>query len=151
MGLFDLFKKPQIIQDNFFGPLRFIEFKNSTKNYFEGKAIFKPTGNEIEYFIKADLSGPTTDQRDFYDKVQNSYDEIISKVIPIIEDELKDWKEDSRIKDFKKEFKPVALTIPRMTTKPLIWDISFETIHDDNHHVTIDFKDFEPDGSAIDG
>lgn len=151
MGLFDLFKKPQIIQDDFFGSLRFMTFKDSTKNYFEGKGILKPTTDEIEYFIEADLSGPTIDQRNFYDKVQNSFDEITSKVTPLIEDEFKNWKEDFKIKDFKKEFKPVALTIPRMTSKPLTWDISFETIHDDNHQITVDFKDFEPDGILIDG
>jgi len=42
MGLFNLFKKPQTIQDDFFGTLTFIDFKDSTKNYFEGKGKFKP-------------------------------------------------------------------------------------------------------------
>ena len=85
MGLFDLFKKPQTIQDDFFGTLTFMSFKDPTKNYFEGKGKFNPTGDEIEYFVEADLSGPTNDQRNFYNKVEGLYDEIISKVIPLIE------------------------------------------------------------------
>jgi len=151
MGLFDLFKKPQTIQDDFFGTLKFMSFKDSTKNYFEGKGKFKPTGDEIEYFISGELSGPTIDQRLFYNKVQDSYDDIILKIIPLIEDEFKNWNEEFKIKDFKKEFKLVAMKIPRLDSKPTTWDMAFETIHDDNHQVTVDFKDFEPDGIIIDG
>ena len=151
MGLFDLFKKPQTIQDDFFGTLTFMSFKDPTKNYFEGKGKFNPTGDEIEYFVEADLSGPTNDQRNFYNKVEGLYDEIISKVIPLIENEFKNGKEDFKIKDFKQEFKLVAVTIPRLNSDTATWDMSFETIHDDNHQVTVDFKDFEPEGILIDG
>ena len=151
MGLFDLFKKPQTIQDDFFGTLTFMSFKDSTKNYFEGKGKFKPTGDTIEYFVSGDLTGPTNDQREFYNKLQDTYDEITSKVTPLIEDEFKNWKDDFKIKDFKKEFKLVAVTIPRLQTKPTTWNMSFETIHDDNHQITVDFKDLEPDGIVIDG
>jgi hypothetical protein len=151
MGLFDLFRKPQTIQDDFFGRLTLMSFKDPTKNYFEGKGKFKPTGDEVEYFVDADLSGPTSEQRKFYHKVQDSYDEIISKIAPLIEDEFKNWKEDFKINDFKTEFKLVALTIPRLNSNTTTWDMSFETIHDDNHQVTVDFKDFEPEGILIDG
>jgi hypothetical protein len=151
MGLFDLFKKPQTIQDDCFGTLTFMSFKDTSKNYFEGKGKFKPTGDEIEYFIDGEFSGPTAEQRNFYNKVQDSYGEIISKIIPLIEDEFKNWKDDFKIKDFKKEFKLVAVTIPRLNSGPANWDMSFETIHDDNHQITIDFKDFDPEGVLIDG
>jgi hypothetical protein len=83
--------------------------------------------------------------------VQDSYDDLISKIIPLIEDEFKNWKDDFKIKDFKKEFKLVAVTIPRLNANATSWDMSFETIHDDNHQVTVDFKDFEPEGILIDG
>ena len=151
MGLFDIFKKSQTIQDDFFGKLTFISFKDPTMNCFEGKGKFKPTGDTIEYTIEADLSGPTNDQRNFYNKVQDLYDEIISKITPLIEDEFKNWKEDFKIKDFKKEFKLVAVTIPRLSSNAATWAMSFETIHDNNHQVTVDFKDFEPEGILIDG
>jgi hypothetical protein len=151
MGLFDLFKKPQVIQDDFFGTLTFMIFKDPTKNYFEGKGKFKPTGEEIEYLVGADLSGPTNDQRNFYNKVQDSYEELISRITPLIEDEFKNWKEDFKIKDFKKEFKLVAMTIPRLNSNAISWDMSFETIHEADHQITVDFKNFEPDGILIDG
>jgi hypothetical protein len=151
MGLFDLFNKPQTIKDDFFGTLTHMTFKDSTNNYFEGKGKFRPTGDEIEYFVGSDFSGPTTEQKHFYNKVQDCYDELISKITPLIEDEFKNWKEDFKINDFKREFKLVAVTIPRPNPHATIWDMSFETIHDDNHQVTVNFKDFEPDGVLIDG
>jgi hypothetical protein len=151
MGLFDLFKKPQVIKDEFFGTLRFMSFKDSSKDYFEGKGKFKPTGDIIEYFIKGDIIGPTVEQRDFFNKIQDSYDEIIAKVSPIVEDEFKNWKDDFKILDFKKEVRLVAVTIPRIQARPLIWDMSFESIHEHDHQIVIDFKDFEPDASTLDG
>ena len=50
MGIFGLFKKPQTIQDDFFGTLTFMNFKDSTKNYFEGKGKFNPTGDVDRIF-----------------------------------------------------------------------------------------------------
>ncbi len=151
MGLFDLFKKPPTIKDDFFGVLTFVSFKKSTADYFEGKGRFKPTGDEIEYFIGADIRGPTNDQRDFYNKVQESYDELVAKFTPLIENEFKNWKSDFKIVNFKKEFKLVAMTIPRLNDNVITWDMSFDTIHDANHQVTVDFKNFEPEGILIDG
>ncbi|SHH85628.1 hypothetical protein SAMN04488109_5610 [Chryseolinea serpens] len=151
MGLFNLFKKTPTIRDDFFGTLTFINFKDVTKNYFEGKGKFEPTGEIIEYLIDGDLSGLTNDQKTFYNKIQNSYDEIISKITPLIEDEFKNWKEDFQINDFKKEFSLVAVAIPRLPSELIVWNISFDTIHDENHQITVEFKDFEPESISFDG
>jgi hypothetical protein len=151
MGLFNLFNKPPTIQDDFFGVLTFMSFKDSTKNYFEGKGKFKPTGEVIEYLVGGDLSGPTNEQREFYNKIQDTYDAIMVKITPLIEEEFKNWKEDFRIKDFKKEFKLVALTIPRLPSKPVVWDMSFDALHDEDHQITVGFNDFEPEGISFDG
>lgn len=151
MGLFNPLKKPHSLQDDFFGPLTFMSFKDSTKNYYEGKGKFKPTGEQIEYFIEADLSGPTTEQRYFYGKLQESYDDLASQIGPLIENELRNWNEDFKIRDFRKEFKVVAVTIPRLDSSPSTWDMSFETIHDNNHQIVVEFKDFQPERILIDG
>ena len=151
MGLFSLFKKPTKIQDDFFGELRFIDFRDSAKNYFEGKGFFAPTQGETEFLIQANIEGPTTAQKEFYNDLQNNFEHYIEKIKPLIEDEFRNWKEDFEIKDFKKEFTLVCLTIPRLEIRPLIWDMAFTTIHDKNHHVTIDFIDSEPNGILIDG
>lgn len=151
MGFFNIFKKPAKIYDEFFGTLTFMEIKNNpSNNYFEGKGVFNPTNEQIEYFISADLTGPTDEQKDFYKKVEASFEDLISKSKPLIEEEFRNWKDNFKIKDFKSEFKLVAISIPRLQNHPLIWDMSFEIIDDDNHHITINFINFETDGILID-
>lgn len=151
MGLFDLFKKPLIVNDDFFGALRFVDFKDPSKDYFEGKGHFTPTSSEIEYLIQADKDGPTDEQQQFYRDLQSNFNQFIDKMKPLIEDEFRNWKDDFVIKDFNKEFELVCITIPRLDVRPLIWDMVFTTIHDESHHVTIDFIDLEPNGILIDG
>jgi hypothetical protein len=41
--------------------------------------------------------------------------------------------------------------IPRLDTAPVSWELAFNTIHDRNHTVTIDFQDEEPHSILIDG
>lgn len=149
MGLFNLFKKAVIIEDDIFGKLRFMDFKSNS--YFEGKGYFAPINGETELLIEADATGPTIAQKEFYASLQQDFDTYIKKIKPIIEDEFRNWKEDFQIKDFYSEFKLVCITIPRLNSTPVKWDMAFTTIHDENHHVTIDFIDLEPDGVLIDG
>lgn len=151
MGLFNLFKKPTILQDDFFGSLRFMDFKDSSKNYFEGRGRFLPTDNETDYLIQADKDGPSENQKQFYRDLQIHFTQYIEKITPLIEDEFRNWKEDFEIQDFRKEFQLVCITIPRLDNRPIIWDMAFTTIHDLNHHVTIDFVGDEPNGIIIDG
>ena len=139
MGLFNLFKKPTIIQDDFFGVLRLMEFKDSSKNYFEGKGHFTPTNSETEYLIHADDTIPTDNQKQFYQDLQINFQQYVEKINPLIEDEFRNWKEEFEIKDFSKEFTLVCIHIPSHNLTPLKWDMAFTTIHDLNHQVTIDF------------
>jgi hypothetical protein len=151
VGLFNLFKKPLIVQDDFFGQLRFMDSKDSSKDYFEGKGFFSPTNNDTEYLIQSDKTGPTSAQKEFYKKLQSDFDLYVTKIKPLIETEFRNWKDEFQIKDFGKEFSLVCMTIPRLDSSPLIWDMSFTTIHDKNHHVTIDFIDYTPNGVLVDG
>lgn len=112
MGLFDIFKKPVTIQDDFFGKLRFMKMKADGNSYFEGKGLFKPTGKDIEYFITATEEGPDLRQKEFYNWIQKNYTELVIKFKPLIEDEFGNWKEGFKIKDFDREFQLFALSIP---------------------------------------
>jgi hypothetical protein len=151
MGLFGLFKKPVIVEDDFFGKLLFVESKDSSKNYFEGKGNFSPTNTNIEYVIIADKEGPTESQRQFYRNLQAEFSFYIDKIKPLIENEFRNWQEDFRIVDFNKEFRLVFITIPRIDKEPLKWDMAFTTIHDLSHHITIDFIEKNPVSILIDG
>lgn len=67
MGLFNLFKKPIIFQDDVFGELRYMGSKDG---FFEGEGFFSPTKIKTGYTIDGDLSGPTYNQKQFYKEVQ---------------------------------------------------------------------------------
>jgi len=152
MGFFKIIKKPNKIQDEFFGELTPMEMKsNPADSYFEGKIFFRPINEQIECFIAADLTGPTDEQRAFFRKVESSFEQLILKSKPFIEEEFNNWKDSFEIKDFKNEFKIVSILIPQKETYPSIWDMSFETIHDANHLITINFEDFNVSGILIDG
>jgi len=152
MGLFGLFKKATTIEHDTFGTLTFMEIKkNPQNNYFEGSGFFKPTGNEVEYFITANIEGPTKEQVLFYEKIQQDYNVLSKKCSEMIETEFRNWKDDFKITDFNSEFTLVTITIPNQNNKPIEWDLAFETEHDENHQFTVYFKDFEPENVGVDG
>jgi hypothetical protein len=152
MGMLNfLFGKAKIIEDAFFGELRYFDSKDKTLRYFEGKRYFKPIDGPTEISIDADFSGPFEEQKQFFRQVEESYDELVERIKPFITNEFQDWKEGFVIMDFKKEFTPVHFSIPRLPEDQMKWELAFDTIHDLNHGVTIEFMDFQPTGILIDG
>lgn len=151
MGLFNLFKKSKVIHDDFFGALRHLKPKDQSKNFFSDCGVFLPTGLVVGYTIVADVSGPTFQQRDFYKKLQQHFDVYLDKMKPLLENEFKNWKEDFIISDFNKEFSLISVTIPKLDTSPVLWNMSFDTIHDSNHQFTVNFIDDNPERVSIDG
>ncbi|MBL0136113.1 MAG: hypothetical protein IPP79_20125 [Chitinophagaceae bacterium] len=70
---------------------------------------------------------------DFLECITDNYSQITKSITPLIEDEFRNWQEEFKIIDFRKEFEPVYLRIPRCETKPIVWEIAFESDHDRNH------------------
>jgi hypothetical protein len=152
MGLLDfIFGKTQSIEDEFFGKLLFLESKDKTRSYFEGRRHFEPINQKIELAIHADISGPTEEQKKFFRLVEKDYSKVIDNIKPLITDEFRNWKPDFVIHQFEEEFTPVYITIPRDTQKEASWELAFETIHDLNHTITITLKNFEAIEILIDG
>ena len=153
MGIFDfIFGKTIKIDDEFFGKMIFSEFKkNPEKNYFECRRHFKSTDEIIEIGIEGNVTGPTEVQKDFFRKIESDYDKIISSIKPMIENEFRNWKEDFKITDFKKEFKAVYLFLPRCEKEPKVWEIAFESEHDLNHTFTLTMNDLSATEILIDG
>lgn len=149
MGLFNLFKKKPLFNDPFFGALKHHAFKK--ESLFEGRIFFTPAGREIGLTIYAEATGLIQAQYDFYSTIEHDYAVLVNKIIPLIEDEFRNWKDDFVIKDFAKEFTLEHISIPKLDTRTLKWQISFTSIHDLNHHFTIDFEGMEPAAVMIDG
>lgn len=153
MGIFDfLFGKTITIDNSFFGKMLFFEFKKKPENnYFECKRNFKPIKKEIEICLYGDISSSTENQELFFYEIENNYSKIKTSIIPIIENEFRNWKDEFKIIDFEKEFTPVHLTIPRSESKEKIWEIAFESKHDLNHLFSITMKNFIATEIMIDG
>ena len=152
MGLLDfLFGKTKTVEDEFFGKLLFMEFKDTSKNYFEGRRLFKPSNQNIELAIDGNLPGPTETQKQFFQRIENDYKILTEKASSLITEEFQNWRPDFQIQNFDQEFWPVHMTIPQIGDREAIWELAFNTSHDRNHTVTITYKDFEATDILIDG
>jgi hypothetical protein len=153
MGLFNsIFGKTRKVEHDFFGQMTFTGGKTPTpSDYFECRRHFKPSNNFIEIGIDRGISGPTEKQIVFFKSVEVNYSNITKTIIPLIEDEFRNWKEGFKISDFNKEFEPVYIRIPRCESKPIIWEIAFESSQDKNHTFTLTMSDFEATQIIIDG
>jgi hypothetical protein len=141
MGFFSfLFRRPVFIGDTVFGRLQQESLDKRTGNawFVTEELLFEPTGKAIGCYIDAMEDGPTPTQQAFYRHIEQHYAELIPVLIPIIEDEFRKWRPDFRINDFATEFWLTGISIPVIgeQSQPVMWDWSFETLHDANHMLT---------------
>jgi len=129
MGIFDFFKKPTIIKDDLFGDLRFVGFKDASRNYFKGQVHFSPEDKIIDLMVEGDLPGPTAGQQAFYRKLQETYESYIASIQEAVQEEFKEYSPGTQIHDFKEEFTVTGVTVPRVGNGALLWDISYLTVH----------------------
>ncbi len=153
MSLFNFFSsKNTKIDHSFFGQMLFCNNKKDpNKSYFECKRFFKPSNNIIEIGITANIDGPTENQIDFFEKIETNYNEITRSIIPLIENEFRNWKEGFKIENFEIEFEPVYISIPKCDITPIMWEIVFESDHDRNHTFTRTMQDDTAIEILIDG
>ena len=55
------------------------------------------------------------------------------------------------VEDFTAELKPVHLSIPACEKQPVEWEITFDTVHNLNHIVTVGMFGYNPQYVQIDG
>lgn len=153
MGFFDfLFGKTIRIEHDFFGTMTFDRNKKvPMKSSFGGARLFSPSRKEIEFILEADETEPTQLHIDFFRSIENNFAEISQSIIPLIEDEFRNWNEDFVITDFLKEFEPVFLELPGCESLPVVWEIAFESEHDLNHLFTVTMNGFTAKFISIDG
>ena len=131
--------------------MRFVATSNPANSYFECQRIFEPTGKIIEIGIDGNLSGPTQRQKDFFRQIEKDYRSLTLHLIPFIEQEFGAWMKQPIIKNFDSEFKPSYLRISSCEEQPITWEITFDTVHDLNHLVTIGMLGDEPQFVQVDG
>nr|GFD23355.1 hypothetical protein [Tanacetum cinerariifolium] len=121
MGFWSFFfGQPVKIDDVFFGEMTFIEISNHPeKSYFECQRYFKPIDGLIELGVTGKLSGPMQCQKDFFAQLERDYQLIVAAVIPVMEEEFRNWKPEFKIGNFEQELKPIWLSIPACDQPPI--------------------------------
>ena len=146
MGLFSsLFKKAEKINDPFWGEML------PVIGYFECRRHFSPKNGIIEIGLDKTLSDLEETQKAFFRSIEDGYETLCSNIAPLIEDEVRNWKPDFSIKDFKKEFIPSYLKIPACDQDPIIWEIAFDSVNDPNHTYAVTVSKMIPESVLIDG
>ena len=153
MGFFsNIFGKTVKIDHDFFGRMLFVGGKvPDPTDYFECRRHFKPADQIIEIVIDGSISGPTEKQILFFKSIEDHYSRVAETIIPLIEEEFRNFREDFRVLNFQNEFVPVYLRIPRCDSQPIIWEIAFNSEHDRNHTFTVTMHDFQAKEILIDG
>lgn len=149
MGIFDFFKKKPKFQDDLFGALGYITFKDESKNFYNGDIYFQ--GFSIGITIDADEKGPNKAQKDFFKTLDNEYVSIKEEIIlPFLKEELADNIEESGLSKFDTEFELDSISIERFTNQEAVWSITYDA-KPMRHFVTIDFEGMTPKNMNIDG
>lgn len=149
MGFFDIFKKKPKFNDDLFGELTYITFKDAALNYYEGNILFQ--GSSIGIGLDADENGPTKAQKEFFKKLNLNYNHIKETIIvPFLKKELEEAIKHTGLDDFDNQFEFDAISIKHIKDGVVQWTITYYS-KPMRHYVTIDFEDMKPTLSGIDG
>ena len=134
------------VENDYFGVLRY------DSGFFEGQKHFQPQNCAIGLVLYGDIAGTAlTGQKMFFQEIEVRYDEMIKTMIPVIEEELQNWKPEFTIVDFKNEFTPDYIMLPANITTHVTWEIGFTSFHDPNHWFCITMHDFAAKEILVDG
>ena len=103
--------------DSQFGELRYLR----DARFWEGKARFTPIAPEVEVLIHGEPSGPTDQQRAFFEDIQKRYDAFWPGVRRALEEEGRRLEIDNR------EFVLVCVDLPSLGLADSDWALSYET------------------------
>ncbi len=149
MEIFDIFTKKRKFVNGVFGELVYTTFKDSSKNFYDGKVKFQ--GKEIGLIIDADKNGPTIEQKDFFKKLDNEYAEIKEKIIlPFLRKELEENIKNSGLENFDSEYEFDGISIEKIKNGTTYWSITYDS-KPIRHYVSIDFIGMKPKHMTIDG
>jgi hypothetical protein len=107
--------------------------------FWEGRALFTPTGTHIEVLIDGDVSGPTDQQREFYDDIEKQYESWWPPVLRALKREAAQLGVEGQRVVF------VAISIGRPDGARVIreWELSYETTPK-SWHFTVRMREWLP-------
>ena len=119
---------PPRIADPDFGTLLFMFIPSSPeRSYWECEWLFPNTGTVISIGLPGGESGPLPEARDFYLSLPGRFDRILAAARPQLADVFRTWLQQDLPDDVFTVLKLAGFGLDDANTKPLNWDISFET------------------------
>lgn len=119
---------PPRITDPDFGNLLFMFIPNDPEqSYWECEWTFPKTGTVISIGLSGDESGPRPEARQFYLSLPGRFEQILECARPRLEEVFRAWLDEDLPKDIFTVVKLAGFGLEDAKTKPVEWDISFET------------------------
>ena len=140
-----IFGKIEKIQHPFFGEMI------DAGNYYECRRKFKSINEIVEIGLEKGNSDSDQNQIEFFNWLDNNYEELIDKISPILENKIKEMIPEYKIDDFKKNFRLAYLYIPKCEEKPFQWKIGFDEINELQHYCFITMNELDVLKIHIDG
>lgn len=138
-------------EDDCFGKMHFLEHRRKPElSYWECVCPFRTADNRIEVCVYGTREGPDDRQKAFFREVESRYSALTEAIIPLIEEEFRNWQPDWRIGNFMAEFTLVLLELPLLNGSA-VWRMNFDTKHDPDHQFTIEFCNWIPQSVHVDG
>lgn len=116
-----------------FGSLRYLR----DARFWEGRAAFSPIDADVEVLIAGEPSGPTGEQRAFFDELQTRYDALWPDVLRVMETEAR------RLEITSRAFVLVCVDLPAPGDADGDWALSYET-NPPSWHFTVQMKAWTP-------
>ncbi|MBS0029037.1 hypothetical protein ACTJJ0_13900 [Chitinophaga sp. 22321] len=155
MGLFSFFSGkrrdplPEInIRHPFFGHMTYVHNeRDATRSHFQGKQHFAPVLRPIALTIVADTTGPTAMQTDLFKSIEQGYDTVLATITPLITQEFSSRK-NFVSRSFAGEYR---LFYIHLYADGHSWELSYETVSDEEPVISVTMKNFEVMEVFVDG
>jgi hypothetical protein len=141
--------RPKRLQDPIFGKLLFMRAKDSARSYWEGKGVFAPLGNEIEFFIEADEAGPGEKQHELYRQIASKFDQLMMTVAPFLQREYEANTNAPCPPDISGVFRLDSLSIPKKESDDMEWEMGFSCNDSDDWLFTMQMRGWQPTGISV--
>jgi hypothetical protein len=139
-------RRPKRNEDPLFGKLTFVEAKNPSDSFWEGRGRFNPIDSDVPYSIKAGDAGPCESHRAAYRDIERRYDELLPLVTPLLHREYAAQMEGSDVPVGQVRFSLDIVHIPEVESESMKWDMGFSCDQGDDWLFTVHMKGWQPTG-----
>ena len=134
------------IIDKQFGILHYVEdFEGNA--FWSGKSVFK--NYNIDIHFEALEENPSARQRDFLKSIDDLYDDIVPGIYSVLPKMLKEDKLLIDEEHFSGMFKPKAIMILKVKNNVFEWSMTWQSLINPKHFLSVDFKEFKPIKSLL--